>query len=145
MPADVDKNRKQTFPNNAPVRTISAEGEQTIDPFSMFFAARDMSYEELTARRKVQQELMRKEAEETTALMSDAMRRANIDSLISVANYEITGMSGISPDQAVVVLYETIFRPEYKGVMEHFPGLKEAVERRYAELQNRLLPDPRKA
>ena len=135
MPADIDRNRKPSFSDRA---NRPAENMET-DPFSAFFAARNLSYEELTARRKIQQELVHKEAEETSALMTDAMRRANIDTLISVANFEISSMP-ITPDQAIVVLHKLLARPDHTAVKAFYPDLEEAVERRWKELRAKLLP-----
>ena len=143
IPGNVDQN-KYSIERNQPRQTPPQEGGPQADAFSTFFAARNMSYEELTARRKMQQEMMRKEAEETAGLMTDAMRQANIDVLVSVANYGMTGMPGMTPDQAVLVLRESLARPDHAKIKPLYPGLEEAVEKRYASLKTNLLPERRK-
>ena len=142
LPKNIDQNK---YSIEAPSTKPHQENPPPdADPFSAFYAARSMSYEELTARRKMQREMMRKEAEHTETLMTDAMRRSNLDVLISVANYEAAGVPGMTPDQAIIVLKETLNRPEYTTIKTLYPGLEEAVLKRYADIESKLLPTPKK-
>ena len=144
IPANVDQNKYSIAADQRPQTPPQENSPTGPDPFSAFYAARNMTYEELCARRKLQQDMMRNESEQTEALMTDAMRRSNIDVLISVANYEATGVPGMTPDTAVVVLQEILARPEYTTIKPLYPGLETAVEKRYTKIKKGFLPVQKK-
>ncbi len=120
-----------------------APSGDTQDPFAAFFAAKNMSYEDLSARKAFRQQLMEQQSEQVMEQMSDAMRQLHIDELIGVANCEKMAVPGMTPGQAVVALKETLSRAEFSFIEDLYPGLSAAVDKRFAQIQEERLP-PRK-
>ena len=111
-----------------------------IDPFSSFYAARGLSYEELTTRREMSQRMLRQAAEEMLVHMSEPMKQVHIDELISVVNCETDTVPGMTPNQALVALNRLIDRDSWQEAFSYYPGLKEEVKKRYQELTANRLP-----
>jgi len=148
---DLDRGKKNPFsPENSsmstPPQSPSGNNNSTSmeDPFSTFFAARNMSYEELRARQDLEEKKMDLEAEEVMMYMTDAMRQMNIDRLINVVNSEKMGVPGMTADQGIVVLHKMLSREDFSFTNELYPGLKEAVEKRHTELVAHRLPGRKK-
>jgi hypothetical protein len=145
---DLDQGKKSPFELNsagaAPKQAAAQNNMDGADPFATFFAARDASYEELKAREEAQQKRMDAEGEVAMSYMTDAMRQIHIEQLIAMANCEKTGLPGMSPGQAVVALKELLARDDHKFVDNLYPGLRAAVDTRYAEVIARRLPGRKK-
>lgn len=119
-----------------------AEAARQTDPLSAFVAAKGMSYEEMVERKRLQFKFLTQQEEQIMSEMTDAMRRVHIDELISVANFQRMGIPGMTPEQAIVALKDSMERPDFSNVLQHYPGLKEAVDKRYRELEDKMLPFP---
>lgn len=114
------------------------------DPFAAFFAAKSMSYEELSSRKAFRQQLMEQQSEQVMEQMTDAMRQLHIDELVGVANCEKMAVPGMTPGQAIVALKETLSRTEFYFIENLYPGLNNVVNKRFAKIQEERLPTLKK-
>ena len=112
------------------------------DPISALVAAQKMSYEELTARRTMQQRMIKSQGDAILAEMTDAMKRVHVDELIGVANADLLALPGMTPAQAVIALRDVLSRDDFAFVEDLYPGLNEAVNKRYEKLRAERLPGP---
>jgi hypothetical protein len=137
---DKTKNRYQSE-TPPPVSEAPQTGfKGHVDPYDALIATKKFSYEELKERNSLQNKMMEDQANRITEQMSDAMRQIYIDEMISVANCEKMTHQGITPDQAIVTLATILEKPQFSFVDDLYPGLREAVEVRYTEIQSKRLP-----
>jgi hypothetical protein len=140
-----DKNAGNRHKENIPIITTTKDqGEPAkaapSSPGEAFETARLLSYEELTDRTKASQELMDKHSEEAICNMTDHMKRFHIESLLGIYNLDITSMTGLSPNQALVGLKTTLDREDFKCVRDMYPTLKEQVDQKVEVLmQDRII------
>jgi hypothetical protein len=113
-----------------------------MDPMAALIAAKKMSYEDITERKLMQQRMLMKQSEAMYAEMTEAMRRVHVDELISVVNHSRFSLPGMTSGQAIVALHDILAREEFSFISDIYPGLREAVGHRYAELKDNLLPGP---
>ena len=132
-----------TGPGFVPVPDLPDSPEEGIDPLTALFAAKKMSYEELTDRRKFQQQVVLDGQERILEQMTESMKRVHAEELIAVANCEKMALPGMHPGQAIIALREALARSDFRFMEDLYPGLTEAVEVRYQELQKNRLPGPR--
>lgn len=96
--------------------------------------ARELSYAEYTRRRAEFREQARVVRDKAIAEFSDDYKRIQIDELISVYNLEEVHFK-LTPEQALVALWEFVHDKGYQKVIDEFEGLREAIDKRYVELQ----------
>lgn len=151
MPADIDTVEEVLPSKPAPgfsppvgEAPIDYNNPQQQDPFASFFAARALSYEELTARRQFQQNVMEQQAEQVMLQMTDDMKQVHIDELIAVVNCEKMSVPGMTPQQAIVSLQETLEREDFSFIEVLYPGLKGAVNAQYISIISTRLPGRKK-
>lgn len=139
----VDQPTVEPAPGFTP-ESISPQPGGSEDPFAAFFAARNMSYKDLTSRKEFRQQLMEQQSEQVMGQMTDAMRQLHVDELIGVANCEKMAVPGMTPGQAIVALKETLLRPEFHFIESMYPGLNVAVDKRFVRIQEERLPTRKK-
>lgn len=147
---DIDKDIKSSGVEiNMPIESpqagkgFGAPGEAQNNAFSAFLEAKRMSYRELTERKLFQQRMLDNQQEQIMLEMSDAMRQIHIDELVAVVNHDKAGIPGMSSEQAIVILNETLARADFAFIHPLYPGLKEAVSKRFEEIEANRLPTPR--
>jgi hypothetical protein len=113
--------------------------DSPIDPYSVFLAARSLSYEELSARRKEQEKVMKDQSEKAIIQMTSAMRRIHVEEMVAVINYEAIAVQTVSPGQALRVLHELLQRPEFNDINTMYPKLKNEVNQRFRKLRENQL------
>lgn len=114
------------------------------DPFTTFLAARNLSYDDIMARKQFQQEILEKQSEAVMAQMTNDMRQVHLEELIAVVNCEGMSVPGMSPGQAIVVLKESLDKKEFSFADDLYPGLREVVTERYVEIRAQRLPGRKK-
>lgn len=116
------------------------DDNKTFDPMMAFISAKSLTYQEMADRREFQQRMAEQQQEQLFLEMSDAMKQIHIDELIAVANCDKMGVPGMTPQQAIVALQETLSREDFSFVDELYPGLREAVRKKYRDLIVDRLP-----
>jgi len=147
MPKDLDQAEPQLgrgFSVEDPLGGQVPPDQGPPDPFTTFLAARNLSYDEIMARKKLQLEILEKQSEVVMAQMTDDMRQIHLEELIAVVNCEGMSVPGMTPGQAIVVLKESLDKEEFSFAGDLYPGLREAVEKRYVEIVAQRLPGRKK-
>ncbi len=101
------------------------------NPQEAFIQAKSLSFEDIMKRQGDQQKRVKLEIESAYKEMTNAMRHFHIVNLLSVANYENGGPQGISPDQAIVALKESLEREDFNDINTMYPTLRSQVLKRY--------------
>jgi hypothetical protein len=95
----------------------------------------NMSYTEYINRRKKWRDNTRAMGQEKIQSFSEDYKRIQIEELVSVYNLEEVHFK-LTPDQALAALHEFIHNPVYSRVVDEFEGLREQVDKKYAELMS---------
>lgn len=114
------------------------------DPFTSFFAAQKMTYEELGEQRRLHWQMIEQQTEQVFSQMTDAMRQIHVDELVAVVNCEKMSMPGMTSGQAIASLAEALERDDFSFVKDLYPGLKEVVTVRMEEVVSRKIPGRKK-
>lgn len=77
---------------------------------------------------------------ESIRYMSEALKTAQVMTYVSIANGDDFSLQGHSPEYCVGLLYRMLDLPEMAFIEGKFPGLKERVSLRYAEIQSKRIP-----
>lgn len=113
---------------------------QPVDPMSIFFSAKQYSYEELKSRQDFSREAAKQQSAHIMSEMTDAMKQIHLEELIATANCDMMSIPGMTSDQAVVAIKDALDRNNFAFVSTLYPGLKEAVDARYAIIEANRLP-----
>ena len=114
--------------------------EQPADAMTAFFTAKQYSYKELKERQDFTKDAARKQSDHIMSEMTDAMRQIHLEELIATANSDMMSIPGMTSDQAVVAIKDSLDRDAFTFVAELYPGLREAVEARYEVIVAGFLP-----
>jgi len=100
--------------------------------------AQNMKYSEYIQLRKTFRENARAQRNEIVKQFTDDYKRIQIDELISVYNLEEVHFK-LTPDQALVALWEFAHDAVYKKVIDEFEGLREIIDIKYDQLMKNKL------
>lgn len=113
---------------------------QPTDPMSAFFSAKQFTYDELKSRQTFSKEAAEKQADHIMDEMTDAMKQIHLEELIATANNDPLSIPGMSAEQAIVSIKRALDRDNFFFVETLYPGLKEAVHKRYEVIESTKLP-----
>lgn len=100
--------------------------------------AQNMKYSEYKQLRKTFRESARNQRDEIVKQFTEDYKRIQIDELISVYNLEEVHFK-LTPDQALVALWEFAHDAIYQKVIDEFEGLREQVDIKYDQIiKNKL-------
>lgn len=125
------------------VRTAkSFKPPETDNPVEDFLAAKELSYAEIKSRQDAMLEAAREHSEVALHDMTDDMRRVYVESLVSVANGDLMSMGTLTPEQAIIGLYQLLQRDDFSFITNIYPTLKPQVEKRYEDImKNKIVLD----
>lgn len=133
MTGDVDKEAYKP-------KGSMAQQQQPMDAMSAFFSAKQFTYQELKERQDFTRAAAKQQADHIMSEMTDAMRQIHLEELIATANSDMMSIPGMNADQAVVAIKDALDRDSFSFVETLYPGLREAVEARYAAISASFLP-----
>jgi hypothetical protein len=133
MEGDIDAAASAAYPPQGAMA-------QPIDPMSAFFSAKQFTYEELKERQDFTRKAAQQQSDHIMSEMTDAMKQIHLEELIATANSDMMSIPGMTSDQAVVAIKDALDRKNFAFVETLYPGLREAVEKRYVEIEARRLP-----
>ena len=96
--------------------------------------ARQMPYTEYLRLRKEFREKARVLRDGAVKEFTEDYKRIQIDELLSVYNLDEVHFK-LTPDQALIALWEFSHDAAYQNVISEFEGLREAIDVKHAELQ----------
>ena len=100
---------------------------------SMQDMARAMTYKEYKKRKSDFRADARELRNKTVVQFTEDYKRIQIEELLAVHNLEEVHFK-LTPEQAVVALWEFTRDKEYTNVIDEFEGLREAIDRRHSEI-----------
>jgi len=100
--------------------------------------ALNMSYPEYIKRKDEWRAYTRKAGKEKITTYSDDYKRILIEELVGVYNLDEVSFK-LTPEQALVALYEFTHNKDYQKVINEFEGLREQIDMRYEEIKNKKI------
>ena len=125
-----------------PIKKAHLRTDEMPSPQEAFEAAKQLSYEEIVRMTESQQKMVDSSSMAAMSDMTVAMKRYHVTSLLAVANYDTTTMTGISPSQALVGVHKVLLLEEFKCVNDIYPDLLKKVSDKVDQLmQGRIIVD----
>ena len=99
----------------------------------------DMNFDELIEDKNNRRMYQKKAIDDLLKNSTKDLKRLMLVELIDIYNMDEIYSTKLSPDQALVTLYEYVRHPEFADLISEFPGLKEDVDSKYSELKSKRI------